>query len=394
MTVKLTKKERLVRQARGQEVDRVPSLGGWMLGVSNLAQIAGISVESFLEDPRGGTILANLAMDVDGMIQPVYPTSLEQVRTDSVLDARFQGIPPEALLEWAENLPDDEKTILAEFDAQAEEGHYRAYFESAFSSWKGIEPVPNFWEIGGHFPLYTQFGYSAFLMACALYPEAVGKIYWTKSLHSRERARILVKLYREFDLVPLMFCGEDVCNNKGPMVSPEFLRRFYFPTVQMIIEPLVDAGIRLVHHCDGDVRPVVDDFIEIGFSGFQGFQYELGVDPYALKEKRSRLGEEIIFFAGLSVSRTLPFGSLEDVRDEVDYFLDFSDGGKGIYLHTSNVSGVEVPPENLQEAYRYIKTWDPGKKREVRWRQWPGMKKTGFTSLPPESKSGKQHYEH
>jgi hypothetical protein len=116
---------------------------------------------------------------------------------------------------------------------------------------------------------------------------------------------------------------------------------------------------------------VVDDFIAIGFSGFQGFQYELGVDPYDLKQRRSRLGEEMLFFAGLSVSRTLPFGTPHDVRDEVDYFLDFTDGGKGLFLVTSNVTGVEVPPENLREAYRYVKTWDPARPRIARWPAWP-----------------------
>ena len=54
------------------------------------------------------------------------------------------------------------------------------------------------------------------------------------------------------------------------MVSPRFLRQHYFPTVKMIIEPLVDAGVRLIHHCDGDVRPVVDDFIAIGFQRLPG----------------------------------------------------------------------------------------------------------------------------
>ena len=87
------------------------------------------------------------------------------------------------------------------------------------------------------------------------------------------------------------------------------------------------------------------------------------MDPYDLKQRRSRLGEEMIFFAGLSVSRTLPFGTPKDVRNEVDYFLDFTDGGKGMFLVTSNVTGVEVPPENLREAYRYVKAWDPARPR-------------------------------
>jgi hypothetical protein len=31
-----------------------------------------------------------------------------------------------------------------------------------------------------------------------------------------------------------------------------------FTSVLWSAEPLVDAGVRLIHHCDGDVRPVID----------------------------------------------------------------------------------------------------------------------------------------
>ncbi len=367
----LSKKERLIRQARGKEVDRVPTLGGWVAGVRNLSQIAGIRVDEYLANPLRAVVKANLALDVDGMINPVVPKSLDEIRTDSVLDSSFAGVQPEALVERANTQPDGEKEVLSSFDYPAEEAHYRDYFETAFRDWEGIQPLPNFWEIGGHFPLYVEFGYSAFLMACALYPEAVGKIYRVKSLHSRERAKILVRLFKDYDLVPVMFCGEDLANNKGPMVSPAFLRQYYLPTVKMIIEPLVDAGVRFIHHCDGDVRSLLDDYLEIGFSGFQGFQYELGLDLYEMRKKRSKLGEELLFFTGLSVSRTLPFGSQQDIYDEVDYFLDATDGGQGMFLITSNVAGVEVPPENLQAAYRYVKQWDPSRPRLPRFRQWP-----------------------
>jgi uroporphyrinogen decarboxylase len=166
-----------------------------------------------------------------------------------------------------------------------------------------------------------------------------------------------------------MFCGEDLCNNNGPMVSPSFLRRYYFPTVRMSIEPLLDAGIRLVHHCDGDVRPILQDFIELGFSGFQGFQYEFGIDLYEIRRLRSLLGEEPILFAGLSVSRTLPFGDPEAVRAEVDYFADATDGGRGLFLITSNVTGVETPPENLRAGYLHAREMDL--RRNRRYDAWP-----------------------
>ena len=47
---------------------------------------------------------------------------------------------------------------------------YRDYFENALRNWDGILPLGNFWEIGGPFPLYHEFGYTAFLSACAPIP--------------------------------------------------------------------------------------------------------------------------------------------------------------------------------------------------------------------------------
>lgn len=373
---RLTSKERVLRQVRGQEVDEIPTIGGWIGGARVLAALAGITEAEYLAHPYRGMIRAHRALGVDAMVMPVYPTALEQVRTGHVTEAEYTGVEPEALLDHANSLPDSEREILKEFDAAAAEQWFRAYFEDALSQWEGIVPIPNFWDVCGHFPLYAKYGYVAFLSACALYPEAVHKIWWAKSVISNARVKILVHLYREYDLVPLMFGGEDLCTNQGPMVAPEFLRQYYLPTVRLCIEPLLENGIRLIYHCDGDVRPLVDDFLATGFTGFQGFQYEVGVDPYELRQKRGLHGEELLFFAGLSVSRTLPFGTPDDVREEVDYFLDFTEGGRGLFLFTSNVTGVEVPPENIRTAYHYIKQWDPRQVRVPTRRRWPWWEKS------------------
>ncbi len=370
--LKLTSKERLSRQAKGLEVDQIPSIGGWINGAKNLAEIAGISIDEYLSNPVKSVVKANLKLGVDGVVMPVIPDNVEEIRHGGVaIDSDHLGVEPEALFEDAEKLPDSEKEVLKTFDYVVEERKLRYYFEDIFKNWGGIEPIPNFWDIGGHFPLYHLYGYEAFLMACSLYPEAVGKIWRTRSIHSRERAKILVKLYKEYNLVPLMFCGEDLCTQKGPMVSPQFLREYYFPTVKMINESLVNEGIRLIHHCDGDIRPVVQDFLDCGFSGLQGFQYEYGVDPFEFKKMRSAMGQELLFFAGMSVTYTLPFGTLEDVRNEVEYLVDYTDDGNNMFLFTSNVTGVEVPVENIIEAYRFVKEFRRTKQRTLKWSDWP-----------------------
>lgn len=52
MPVELSSRERLIRQVRGQEVDRVPALDGWNNGAVNLARIAGISLREYLVNPK------------------------------------------------------------------------------------------------------------------------------------------------------------------------------------------------------------------------------------------------------------------------------------------------------------------------------------------------------
>lgn len=346
----MTAQERLSRAVHLQEVDRVPTIGGWIGGVRVLAELGGITPERYLQSPMQGVIRANRALGVDGMISPVVPTELDQIRTGLVEESRFQGVEPEDLLRDAEQAPDDSK-VLQGFDEAGEESRMRQYFEVARRDWEGIVPLPNFWDLGGHFPLYTVYGYQAFLAACALYPEAVERLWQVRSLASRRRAEILVRITCEMELVPTLFCGEDLCNNQGPMVAPAFLRRHYFPTVRHIVEPLVESGVRLIHHCDGDIRPLAQDFLDLGFRGFQGFQYELGVSIRELRQLRTAFGEPPVIWAGLSVTTTLPFGDAEAVRQEVEGFVRDTDGGLGLCLITSNVTGVEVPPDNLRAGY-------------------------------------------
>jgi hypothetical protein len=122
--------------------------------------------------------------------------------------------------------------------------------------------------------------------------------------------------------------------------------------------------------------PLVDDMIVAGFSGFQGFQYECGVDPYELRKRRSLNGEVPLLLGGLSVSRTLPEGKPDDVIADVDYILDATDGGRGLFLFTSNVTGVEVPVKNITAGYEYLANYDPRKYKSTGIKQeWPWLVK-------------------
>jgi len=377
----MDQKERVVRQILGQQVDHVPLMGGWFHGVANLAAIAGISADAYLQDPLTGVLGANRNLGVDCMIHPIVPDRLDQIRTGQNLDETFEGVEPETLRSIAEQIPDTRTEVLKAFDAVAVEGKYRAYIEEWQAALGEMVLIPNFWESVPNFHLYGVYGYHAYLGATALYPEAVGRIYWKDATEARERNVILARLISEYDLPPMLFTGGDVCNNRGPMCTPRFLRQQYFPEVAYALEPLFDAGIRVVRHCDGNVMPLIDDFVRLGYSGFQGFQYEVGVDPWQFSQRKSIFGNRLLFFAGLNVTRTLPYGSKDDVRDEIDYVMDYTDGGQGLFFFTSSSIGPEVPCENIVYAHKYVARGRYQRDRGAdRWTHWPGLERDSVES--------------
>lgn len=118
-TAKLSKKERLIRQVKGQEIDKVPSIGGWIGGAVNLAEVAGISIEKYLSDPRSGVLKAYQSLGVDGLlVDPIVTKTVEEIRTGSVTDEHFKQIEPEAVVTKADSYPDSEKEVLKGFDLE------------------------------------------------------------------------------------------------------------------------------------------------------------------------------------------------------------------------------------------------------------------------------------
>ena len=111
--------------------------------------------------------------------------------------------------------------------------------------------------------------------------------------------------------------GEDICSQRGPMVSPKYLRKEYFPLLEYALEPLLEIDAKIVWHCDGDVRPILDDILSCGIGGLQGFQRECGMDLNWIADLKTREGDPLLIFGPISVTKTLPFGTPEDVRAEV-----------------------------------------------------------------------------
>ena len=147
------------------------------------------------------------------------------------------------------------------------------------------------------------------------------------------------------------------------MVSPKTLSSIYFPNLRRAFEPLVEIESEIIWHSDGYIIPIVDELIACGVSGFQGFQEETGFDIRDIAARRVRSERKPLLFAGLSVDKTLPHGSVRDVEAEVERIVDTVGSGGGLAIGTANTAGPDCPDENLETLYRYTHQYSRGKAR-------------------------------
>ena len=103
---------------------------------------------------------------------------------------------------------------------------------------------------------------------------------------------------------------------------------------------------------------MVPRLIEAGVKGFQGFQYECGMDYEKICRMKTNDGESLIIIAGVSVTRTLPLGRPEDVKRELAWLVE---NGPRTGLSLAGTSSVTpgVPWENIRtfiEGLKYYRT--------------------------------------
>jgi len=194
---------------------------------------------------------------------------------------------------------------------------------------------------------YDRYGYENYFMAYALYPDLIARSFVLQADVAVKRNTIAARAIIEGGLPRVLRSDHDMTDSRGTLADPKTLEAMWFPQFARSIRPFLDAGVRVLWHCDGNVMPMVPGLIASGISGFQGFQYEDGVDYPALCRMTDRDGGPLMIWAGASVTRTLPMGTKDDVVAELKWLVEHGPP-VGLFLGASSSITPATNRENVR----------------------------------------------
>ena len=149
--------------------------------------------------------------------------------------------------------------------------------------------------------------------------------------------------------------GTDFGTQNGPFCSVSQYRELYLP-YQKQVNGWIHRHTKwkTFMHCCGGIAPLLDAIVEAEFDILNPVQCSAkGMDARTLKKS---YGDRLVFWGGgVDTQKTLPFGTAQEVRDQVRERIEILGAGGGFVFCTIHNVQANTPIENLLALFEVIR---------------------------------------
>lgn len=195
--------------------------------------------------------------------------------------------------------------------------------------------------------VFERMGLEAFSYVCADLPEQIDRLMDLQTGYAVD----LATRYAARNEVTCLAIVDDMAWKSAPICAPDWMRRHWIPRLAQVVRPLKAAGKRVVFHSDGRNDMLFPDLIEIGIDGVNPLEPIAGMD---LADLKRRFGKDLTLIGGVDCSQLLPFGTPQQIRDEVRRLLDIGAPGGGFIIGDSSSVAPNTPLANVMAFYETV----------------------------------------
>jgi hypothetical protein len=157
------------------------------------------------------------------------------------------------------------------------------------------------------------------------------------------------------DKVHVVFMdGTDLASQNSLFCSPATYRELYLPYARKVNDWVhAHTQWKSMKHCCGGCEPLIDGFIEAGYDVLNPVQTSAqGMDPQHLVDA---FGDRLVFWGGgVDTQQTLPFGTADEVREQVAERLRVFGRKNGYVFNTVHNIQCNTPSENVLAMFRAL----------------------------------------
>jgi uroporphyrinogen decarboxylase len=150
--------------------------------------------------------------------------------------------------------------------------------------------------------------------------------------------------------VHMVMLYEDLAMQEGPIMSPEFFRKYVKQQHTEIIRTIrnhTDAVICL--HICGSAYAFIESFIEMGIGVLNPVQ--IRAKDMAPEKLKAEFGDQISFHGGVDSQEVLPSRSQKGVAEEVKRLVNILGKNGGFLLGPCHSIQPDVPPKNIRALF-------------------------------------------
>ena len=182
--------------------------------------------------------------------------------------------------------------------------------------------------------LIDLFGWDLLLTAAAVDPEGFGAVADRYASWIQQYMNALAKCDS-----PVVMIHDDIVWTEGPFLHAKWYRKYVFSNYRKYLQPLLEAGKKVLFTSDGDYTVFIDDVAACGFHGFV-------MEPTTNMEYIAQRYGQTHSFVGNADTRILLSGSREDIYREVKRCMDIGKRCPGFFMAVGNHIPANTPVDH------------------------------------------------